>query len=132
MLKRILALGVMFLFLGLGKVNADATGWLKTYVLENASGTETTTYVSTSILIPNQSRVLSWTVMPSVKNSRSPYVVVWDEKSTTAHSLSNLIGETESATDTSKDKIFSYPRNISNQVKVVLGPYSSVSIEYTK
>jgi hypothetical protein len=132
MLKRILAFGVMFLFLTLGSVQADAPGWVKTYNVSNDTNQIVTTYVSTSILIPNQTRILAWTVMATRAYAYSSYVSLWDEKSTTAHSLSNLIGETESVTGKSEYQPFVYPRNISNQVAVVLGPYSAVTIEYTK
>lgn len=131
MLKKIV-LGAMFLFLCLGSAWADTSGWIKTYNVNNDTASEATTYVSTSTLVPNQTRILSWTVMPTRNMSFSPYVSVWDEASTTSHSLSNLIGESEAPANTSKDKPFIYPRNISTQVKIILGPYSSVIIEYTK
>ncbi len=129
---RKLVLGIMFCFLFLGSVGAHDTGWVKTYVVENKTAAEATTYIATTTLVPNQSRILSWTVTPSKANSLAPYVSVWDETSLTLHSLSNLIGESETPANTTQDKPFPYPRNISNQVKVILGPYSSIIIEYTK
>lgn|GEM_PF-3679148 len=108
-----------------------STEFITTYEVYNDTAQEAITYISTSTIVPNRSEIFGWTVSPTRKTIFSSYVSVWDLKSTSAWDRSSLLGETESPADSTQDKMFPRPRMIKNQVKVILGPYSSINIEYS-
>ena len=133
MLRKILILGVLISSIIFSLPRAEcSTDLIKTYTVENDTAQVVTSYVSVLIIIPDQSRIFSYNVCPTRSNPFSPYVSLWDMKSTTLWDASSLIGESESLPNSSLYKPYPYPKNISNQLKVVLGPYSAVIIEYTK
>jgi alanyl-tRNA synthetase len=130
---RKLALLAAFVFFAFGNINAQSTTELcKGYTIHNATGVETVTYISTSTIVPGRTRILGFTVQANTKNTFSSYAALWDLTSTTTWSVSSLLGESESLVNETRDKIFPYPKTIAYQLKVVLGPYSSITIEYTK
>ena len=109
-----------------------ATNYTTSYTISNTTAGETTTYVPVTTIVPQQSQILGYTVVPAVANAFSAYASLWDEKSLTLHSESNLIGESEAPAQESKDKAYVYPKMLKNQLMVVLGPYSSIILEYSK
>jgi hypothetical protein len=133
MFKKLLISGILAfcILINVSRGKCD-TNIIKTYEVENDTASTVTSYVSASTIVPNQSLIHGFSIGPTRANSYSPLASLWDESASTAHSTSNLFGESEATANTSKDKPFPYPKMISTQVKVVLGPYTAIIIEYTK
>ena len=108
------------------------TDLIKHYTLSNETAIDAVTHLSTSTFVPNRTRILGFSVFPTLSNAYSPYAALYDETSTTTHSLNNLFGEAEAGANTSDGEIFAYPKNLSNGLTVALGPYSTITIYYTK
>ena len=131
MLKKFIYLLLAIGFLFVAK-SIYAQRYISLHTVTNDTAVETTSYVSTSTIATNRSRIFGWTVEPTRNASTNPYVSLWDETSTDTHSHTTMIGESEADAGNTGNKQFPYPKMISNQVKVCLGPYSAVTIEYTK
>ena len=129
MLKRIV-LGVLFCFLCLGNVKADTeTEVVKFYTIK-AGASASTTYIPITTIVPEQSRILGFSV-----NSDSTAVsqgALWDETSSTTHHEDNMFGEISNPASNSDMRIFPYPKKITRQVRVTLTAASSMIIYYTK
>ena len=125
---KVLALTVFFVLLGLRVYAASDTEVVKVCIVTAISAG--TTYVSTDTIVPEQSRILGFSV-----NSHSTGVsqaALWDEASTTVHSETNLFGEISNPASGSDKIIFPYPKKITTQLRVSATANTEVIIYYTK
>jgi hypothetical protein len=104
----------------------------KTYRVVNNSANDLITNVSVSTIVPNQARILSFSICQVAGQTNAVQVGLYDEASGTTHSNNNLIGEKTAPANASTDKIFPYPKNLSNGLTIYQSPYSIVIVEYTK
>jgi hypothetical protein len=104
----------------------------KTYTTTNKLDTVSNVFVSTATIIPGVSRIVSLTVMPTDGSALSPYATIYDGTSTADFSDLKLLAEVEAPAQTSADKLFVYPKNVSKGLGIVIGPKTIVIIEYTR
>ncbi len=131
MLKKILFLAVFFALMAIPRAYCD-TSVISKLTVDNDGANAKVEYVSTDTIVPNRTLIYGFSVYHTRISSFSPLVSLWDLAATTAWDESSLIGESEAPANSSKDVALPFPAMVANQLKVVLGPYSAVTIYYTK
>jgi hypothetical protein len=120
-----------FLLLSLSLVMAQvATEVVKFYTIENASAVATTTYVSNATIVPEQSRILGFSVNPH--STGTSQGALWDEINTTTHHTDNMFGELSNPASKGDYYPFPYPKKITRQLRATLSANSNMVIYYTK
>ncbi len=126
----ILVLGVLFSIVTFAQ--ASVTTLCDTYTSVNSSVTSLTTYVSTSTVIPGIHKILSIAVAPFSESGTASGVAIYDATTAAQITNSNMKGECESVANSSNDRVFPYPKPLSNGLAIVQSAKSVVTIEYTR
>ena len=131
MLKRIKIFIMCILFILISsRLCIGDTEVIKFYNVENATASATTTYIAITTIVPEQSRILGFSVNPHTTGTSQG--ALWDETSSTAHLTDNMFGEISNPASKGDISIFPYPKKIIRQVRVTLSANSNMVIYYTK
>jgi hypothetical protein len=131
MYKKICVMVLMFLALTVFAY-PDATTLSQTYVSPNTSGSNSTTYVSTATIIPGIHRIVSMSVCPINSSAAASIAAIYDAKTAPQVIESNLKAECASVANSSNDRIFPYPKTVTNGLTIVQSNNTMVTIEYTR
>jgi len=125
----IVVLGLVLIGLNLAEAISPLS---KTYSIRNDTGAYVETEISTSIIIPGIHKVVGFTVLPTEATAAGAIASLYSGSGGRAGNQ-NLMGEAESLADTSKHRIFTYPKAVqSGGLIVYQSPYSDVSIDYVR
>ena len=100
------------------------------YVIENNSGSDLSTTVSTLIIIPGIHKILGYRVMPLANTYAGAWAALYSGTMADNH---NLIGESEAGADSDSGEVWGYPKHTKEGgLTVKQSCYSLVIIEYTR
>ena len=88
------------------------------------------TLVPITTIIPGKSRILGWSVAPTVGSAGSVQASIHDVAAAASASSSNLFGELACANTTSIEQMYPYPKDISAGLVILQGAGSVVTIFY--
>jgi hypothetical protein len=128
---KVVIIAVFFVLVSVGlSMASSGTDIVKKYTIENATGSDIKTYIATTIIVPNQTKILGFSVNPH--STGVSQGALWDEASTTAHHTDNMFGEVSSPASLGGSYSFPYPKVVSTQLCATLTKNSVMIIYYTK
>lgn len=88
------------------------------------------TLVDITTIVPGKSRILGWSVAPTVGSAGSVQASIHDVAAAASASSTNLFGELACANTTSMEQIYPYPKDISAGLVILQGAGSVVTVFY--
>ena len=135
-MKRLMALISLFSLLVFSPIMASVTDLSNTYSYTNETAAQVTVYVSTTTIIPGVHKILGFNLVPTSNSTQGTFAALYDATSTTVSTeglnLSNMLGENESVANYSKDKFFPWPKPLSKGLTIVVGAYTTISVDFSR
>lgn len=117
------------------RVELSGNQFLMTETSNNTANYKTTVIVKDSAYYLTD-RVIGFTVMPNMNSSTSAstetVATLYDSNAATGLHLLEVIGEAEANQSESKTEWFPYPRDITNGITVIQGPFTRVVIYFVR
>jgi hypothetical protein len=129
MFKKVLFLAAAMFFVFITSTFSD-TSIIKSYTIESTA--VSSTYIDTTIIVPNQSLILGFSVNPF--STGVSQAALWDEESMSGYlrSVSDLFAEMSNPASKGDIVWFVHPKMISTQLHVTSTANTNVVIYYTK